>query len=538
MRISCCKYILLFVLICLPISFSYWSTKVSKINFSKFADWISQTNSIVHFGNLWNDLWWLVFVTWQKSISWWVDISWINCLQQLKGYYSVWTMWLTLLPLDSETLNEFKALWLTSNLKLEWWLYTMCQWYQDSILWQVKLTTSTSTRYITSWVKINHTNNALIWWFTNAFQFYNKRPIWLVHDSLLWVWFIWGKVNKVWVDETWKSKQMSWFDFLVTQTNNWIKMNNLIQEITKDEIKIKNHLKETGNPPLFISNWLINSVLLKIWVLGSFNVSQSWIWKANFQEWSNSLSQVDSNNNYESFNMASSTNTQTSSVLNNIQKSTDLICRNKWINVTNTVTISSNWLHCYKSDWTYRVEVVSNLIQNKDSKTTIVLSWKWARLLFKKSQFWEWNLNVFVDQWFLMIDDGIDLVNVDESWKYTASPSYTKWAMLRWMFYVRWLITWYSSWNIWTFTHRMYFRWNVVSYNSIYEPTENMKTFLKTLLNNSNINDYINLQWIFTWSCSWTWLNSWSDWSNCWGQSKRASKSLVFIKDEIQSLFK
>lgn len=535
MNFKVIKKLLFVILFALSINFSFW---LSKINFSRFADWISQTNSIVHFGNLWNDLWWLIFVTWQKSIPWWVKVQWINCLQQLKWYYSVWTMWLTLLPLDNETLVDFKGIWLTSNLQLDWWLYTMCEWYQDSIIWQVKLTTSTSTRYITSWVKLDYKDNSLVWWLTNSFQFYNKRPIWLVHDSLLWIWFIWWKVNKTWTDTNSITKQMSWFDFLVTQTNSWIKMNALIQEITKDEIKIKNHLKETWNPPLYISNWLINSVLLKIWVLWSYNVSQIWLWKADFKEWSNSLSQVDSNNNYESFNMGSSNNTQTSFVLNNIQKSSDLLCRNKWKEVTNTIKITNQWLHCYKSNWSSNVEVDTNLIQNPNSNTTIVVSWVGSKLIFKQSQVWKWNLNVFVDKWLLLIDNWINLVNIDVNWNYVATASYTKWAMLRWMFYVRWLISW-SNWsNLSEFNHRMYFRWNVVSYNSIYEPADSMKKFLKSLLNNNNIDDFINLQTIFTWSCWWTTESLSSDWVKCWWTSKRASKSLVFINDEINNMFK
>ncbi|MEF2175839.1 MAG: hypothetical protein V3575_05180 [Candidatus Absconditabacteria bacterium] len=535
MNFKVIKKLLFVILFALSINFSFG---LSKINFSRFADWISQTNSIVHFGNLGNDLGGLIFVTGQKSIPGGVKVQGINCLQQLKGYYSVGTMGLTLLPLDNETLVDFKGIGLTSNLQLDGGLYTMCEGYQDSIIGQVKLTTSTSTRYITSGVKLDYKDNSLVGGLTNSFQFYNKRPIGLVHDSLLGIGFIGGKVNKTWTDTNSITKQMSGFDFLVTQTNSGIKMNALIQEITKDEIKIKNHLKETGNPPLYISNGLINSVLLKIGVLGSYNVSQIGLGKADFKEGSNSLSQVDSNNNYESFNMGSSNNTQTSFVLNNIQKSSDLLCRNKWKEVTNTIKITNQGLHCYKSNGSSNVEVDTNLIQNPNSNTTIVVSGVGSKLIFKQSQVGKGNLNVFVDKGLLLIDNGINLVNIDVNGNYVATASYTKGAMLRGMFYVRGLISGSNGSNLSEFNHRMYFRGNVVSYNSIYEPADSMKKFLKSLLNNNNIDDFINLQTIFTWSCGGTTESLSSDGVKCGGTSKRASKSLVFINDEINNMFK
>lgn len=564
------------VLSCVFLWVSFWNQNWFpwfSLNFQDFSDTMSDKFSEIHFWFNWTDYWGALFVTEFKDANETISIAWtsntVTCEKKLRWYYWNPIRWSMVFPLSQEDLTYWKNAPHNAydNITLDWWFYSDCLWYTNSIIWQVNyyykwerlfsivVWRKASSRWLVDWNQ----------WFANSFQLYQwVTPIGLLFDSTLWLWMVWAHIvtwsNLNYV--TWATSYTQWFWTVVDRINNWNGVNKFVSSIKDWIVDFKNWTSEIKWRRWDVTAFIASSV---VWVLWWYNLG---------------LGAVTSNENYVSNvqKMWSLTDNwwwydqrayyiwsqnELSKRLNTLRKNSEELCKWRWISLNSATDITiwtsaSNlreWeLNCFDSsntDQEIKILLDQDLTLNW-KETTIVTKWGEFNMIITKNQVNNWHINVFIDWWILSILDSAgtwNLVYMNWDWEYSSSANVAMWSIIKWNFDINWLIWGWKSWSMatsaeawfWAYSHKLYIHWSMSSLNTIEEAKSERISLIDELLSdlfNSNpvYSSIINLKYTFTRRCEDA-TAKWTDGAPCsvMATDKWAHNSLVVINKNYQN---
>lgn len=548
------------------------------LDFTDFTATMGEKFQEIHFWHLWSDFWGGLFITELQNVSETITINStsysVTCQQKLKWYYRNPMRWSNLVfPISQDDLTYRKGQSATNyqNLTLEWWFYTNCSWYQDSIIWQVSYKYNGTNMFsIVAW-RYYDTSNWLIdqtKWFANTFQYYNwVTPIWLLFDSSFELGMVWAQIVTGATTDAMKlitaSTDTNWFIKLVTWFNNWNWVNKYIEKIEDKLVYFINWWDR-----VYWKRWNINTIINKN-VIGVLWTQSVWAWavsnKWNLQTATKQLSTYkwDSYNQI-SYSLWTNFNSFASS-RNTIKKNGEAMCKWKWIKLSSTTTIttsSSNFkkweTNCYDSsgnDSEVKI-IIDSDITTDWAVTNIMTKWSQFALIITTSQVNNWYINAFIDGWILAIQDKDsgsnpwNLVAFDWNWEYSSSSTIAKWFLLKWNFFVNGLIWWWQSSNLGdtsssafkAYRHKLYIHGSLWSLNTIEQPSAQRTTLIESLLTNlmvkSVFENIIDLRNAFAWRCTEN-TSVWTDWTTCSASSldQWSSNALIVINKSLVNKF-
>jgi len=503
------KKVIVFICFFLGVGLSYARYN---INFNWLPGSFQKKLVWVHFQWWWNNFWWMFFVTEEKKIQKQVNIilggkKILNCKMQLKWYYYNWLHWQILYPLDKWTRSFWANLapeyysWLT----ITWWFYTLCNNDIHSIYGQIIYKFKNKKLFtLQVWLKYNTDKNEVIFDFARNFQVIQWKILGLIYDSVYWLWFIWWKV--VW----WNEK----FNELVNVLNDTELKTMVISDLNKKEDIILSKWSKTFR--IIPEYWI--SLISKLFTLWLMNIWRNWQNISDWIVWN--FTQNLSSKHTIFTNMK---NVTISKVLNLAKKNAEILCRWKRSKKYGVVNINnvSNKIMCIQWD-NLTININEDLTIN-NQKTYIIVKWNINKVIFKKSQTWEWNINVFVNNWYVLFDNKINLQTV---W-------YTSWAVFKWNIIVNWLIWWSEKWDFSVFNHKLYLYGSLISLNKIVENYSTKKYLTRLLW--KNINNLYLITEVFWWRCLDRW--KWIDWVDCSNLNEKYNfYSLITIKKNYKNI--
>jgi len=457
----------------------------------------------VHFKAGWNNYGWYFFVTRFKDISSspvsitispWNEIT--NCKEQIEWYYYNSLHWQTIYPLDNDSKNYWKSLNSDyySGLNIIGWLYSSCNGDPNSIYGQIIYKKWIKKLFsVQAWFKYTYTGNKINWEFTNNLQQVYKdgysNIIWFLYDSVSGIWFVGWHVNN-------KFKEL-------VNTMNTQKVNNVITSLWD---KIWNIVWANIVPMYWIWIW---TRLLVEWLL--------WVW----------INKGNNSSIFKSFEKNTKKKTifvkwnlsNISDVMNKLTKNSDIICRwnrNKRTNLSKITSLDNDiWKTiCIKTDNSI-ITITDDLTLNWKN-TNIIVKWKQNRLILKSSQSWPGNVNIFIDNGYVLFDNNMNLESIDGNWNAIDVGWVTSWVIFNGNLYVKWLLAWYDELTntIGKFNHKLYIHGSIASYNTI-GVSDSRNKYLMWLWLKAEFADIANT---FNWNCIWL---KWTDWVNCWNPNDK-----------------
>lgn len=460
----------------------------------------------IHFKWWWNDFGWLMFITKLETLENGEDIILgsnirTNCRQLVRWYYRNAMRWLVVYPLDKKTLDFWKNQNNNyyKNLTISGWFYTLCDENPDSIYgqiiyklnWQKLFELYAWRTYDSSTNKITDSN------FRENFQKVQQDKILgLIYDTSFGVWFVGWKV---------KTK----FEDLVNALNNsWVK-----DTITKiDFVKIENTVNADIEPIYWIQ------LSIKLWLIGLINISQSINLK--LYKWFESILKVKRQSILYKTKLV-----DIWKVLNNYRKKIEYVCRSNWIYKDEFYSSDAGWVYCIR--WDNMTIYIKGDLTNQNKQTDIIVVGKGNKVVIKKSQWWDWWLNIFLDNGYVMFDNNIDYdYLINGNWMIDYVNPVTSWAVYHGNIVVNWLLVWTDNGNNPTdFKHKLYIYGLFNSLNTLWD-LPSREQYLRDLGLDPA---YMDLFKVFSWDCLPN--GKWTDWVNCSDSNdKYADKSIIVIK--------
>ena len=466
------------------------------VEFNWLADIFKNKLVWVHFKWWGNDFGWMMFVTKLKdlnsseeiSLSPSQKISW--CKKQLRWYYwsALWG-WV-IYPLDEQTLNFWK--WVNSSfyngLQIEGGLYTACDGDPTSIYWQIIYKKNWKIIFaLNAGFKYDVEGNTINWssGFANSFQIYDWKTIGLIYDSRFGIGFVGGKVVTKWKD--------------VVNYLNDHKVSKFVTNLT--ETAIENEVGANIIPiywewldPQLAVRWLMNLYTSK------FSNNQQLYTRLTTNKYKTVVL------NWKILNI--------SRVLNDARRKVEKICQWQWEEIdwsyNKIIWIESKWKTiCLKWDgW----EIIVNVDLTDDGDVTnIFVKWQNNKVIIKKSQTGPGYVNIFVDNWYVMFSNSINLLPINGEGNIDATNTVTSGAVFNGNVLVNWLVVWTDNDNLTWFKHKLYWWWSLASLNTVWENQSRQKYVGSFLW--SEAKNYVDITKVFKWQC----LDDgkWTDWVNC-----------------------
>lgn len=520
--------ILFFVWLC------FWFSSANTWNNLIFS-WIDKLIDYwafeIHFNAGWNDFGGVIIVseaTWNQNM----DIKHPNgniiasgCKNQLRWYY--WNPFRGLLPLDDTTKNSVSWNW-RNNLNLDWWFYTNCStWDEWGIIEQhvygdIEYTIEWEKFNLQIWRKYDFNSNYYDGTsssnYTNTFIYsqidsfgsidessgIHPIPLWLIYDEWFGIWWAWCQFQTWVVDfedvvNFFNDNQYQLYDHL--SATNW--QNSKIDEITIE-------LDPTTQKKCKINKDFIKDKILSI------------VWLYSISKWTENHSQVanrvgarwnDENTSLWSISWL----LNISDILNKVNKTSEQVCKTFEPFGNNDILNIVEWeINCFEwwgnNDWI----INWNLVDWWKETTIIVKNWN---LVITEPQAWNWNLNIFVNEWLLKLENQSnqsDLKPFDkDTWKVANNWTYRAF-VIKWNIVVKWLIVWTDNWanNIVPFDHRLLVNGTLASLNTVWKPKINRINYVNSLFTIPFDEDQIDLYEMLKWRC-----NAW------WGASNETSRT-------------
>lgn len=516
------KYFLSIILCIWLFFYLNYSNWLILLNFNSILEWMSNRFSNVHFALWWNNfLWWIIWLnsntlTTPITINYWWSSK--VCYKQLDWIYFNSARWLRTWPMTSWSLSFLKTYNSSyNNLNLSWWFYSACNWEPFSIYWIIEYTKNSHKTYLIWWVTMDaNWNKYTSTWFSQNFQYMNWTvPIWYIFDSQWWIWFVWWEFSwNVYTSSINMLNNWSWINQIFNSSWNILTANIWWTIYTADGSSI---------------NWWINT-MSKLWILWILWFSRSWAVDAVRQAIISNIWRRE-NTNSQKISFVDWWQVNFKNSLNYLKKKTYYLCN--WKRTTDNITTSPwNWqIFCY--DWSWWNWDQSININTFQWKTVIV---KNANLTLTNLSLNNWSIDIFVDEWNLILENSAPDSDFNMYWEEVTSNWVTEWIKIVWNIFVNWLLLW--DWSNNTFNHKLYIYWKLMSLNTLWEPTNQRKTFVNETINDwNNYDDKIKIDNVFDWTCDvieWIW-NDWVDCSITWDIYKY--NSLIIIDRENDSLF-
>ena len=490
---------------------------------SNLSEWLDNKFSYIHFG-LWGNnfisgIFWLPAEDLAEKEL--VNIEWVpsawerKCLKRVRWIYFNSVRWLRLFPLDLKTQDMLWALWTWyDTLDTEWWFYTACEGDVTWIYGVIKHRVNWYDRYLVSGTKYDILGNKydptdLV----KSFEYFNwSTPLWYMFDSAWWIWFVWWNM-------------ITWSEIILTAINNWESINEIFSIDNAWDIVAKFSWVDKI-PKELRGTWLDTTSKIDV----EWNVMSS-LWSvdnANVQTLSSNKKLVVVNNKVINI----------SQVLGRVKKNANQLCQGAWVteNYYNSRTPKQNTV-CINSSREFKINTTKSSFNSKFSWRSIVMKW-WWNVVIQWGSMSEWQtMEIFVDEWNIIIEDMTPDVWFDVEWNpvpLTSSDAVTSGTNLIWIFIANWLVLGRSS-NGNVFEHKMYIRGQMVSLSTLWRPKDERKDHVKNVIwtiNYNNYKDNIDLTKVFTWSCdvtNWRWTdNAWCD--NINDKYRYNSLILVFKK--------
>lgn len=426
-----------------------------------------------------------------------------ECSQMVKWVYYNAERWERLWPLDSKTLRAFgmDKDWLT----MEWGFYTSCRnkGYSDEIQKCVEKTDEKEETYLECINRVNEKysatygiygyieheykwmKTALVAWvdyeITNASPWIwvkknsnlsetfqrldNLKPLWFIYDTNGGLWFVGCKAKENWLktvvkafnDEKGKEESAQIVGLFVDDPNTG---------------RIYYQNDEDGKVLECNDLWSAEDSLL--------NFVVEWLMKIQDTQWSTMNNMTDKKiQNFASYNITNG------SVINDVQKKAEELCRWKWITNINNVKNSNDKIICFNPTNRIPINAQAENLKNK----TIIAKNANVEVVPSKDIIYD----IFVDGWYLVINDSNVnnyLFNnqwfiIDNGKKYTTSVDMKDyineewasikdfgwiWVNLKGTFIVNGLIRWKNPFD--SLQDKYFVHGKLISLNS-YEELEN-----------------------------------------------------------------
>lgn len=440
--------------------------KFSDINIQSLENKFSP----VHFTAPGNNFGWSIFWLPSKSIipttiktnSWWKKI----CTKLVRWLYFNSQRGKRLRPLDEETrqlLIQQNERY--NNISIEWWLYTTCDsWSNYGIFWAITYTLWNKKSYIVAGTQLDYQNNEIQATMANNFQYFdNKIPLGYIYDSNGGIGYVGGSLTG--------------HQDLINFLNNGGSINSWFMyswtTVVSNDPKRTTSIESGNNATETMRNLIVQ------WSVGlstTMNESERNSLGGNFQN---------------KTVLYSSTDINSSTVINNARQKTQKLCQGKILNPDLTTT--TDMIICYSTG----IHIDLSKEDTYKNKTIIV---KNGNITL------EGNMNktspaldIFVDKWLVYLPDtNSQLFN--QEWFPDTNGTY-QWCYLKWNFIINGLVVWWTPGNEAAFTHRLHIQGKIALLNTPFEPSPEKITQIENMFEPALYTHFINLQNIFTRTC-------------------------------------
>jgi len=493
--------IVLFVYYVLSFSYSW------NIEFQNLNDFLKDKVSIIHFNSWWDDFPWVIIWTEWNNLDEKAEIKLWNqkvvyCWNKLNGFYWNAVRGNRIYPLSTELLefvkNDLDYTWY-DNLNMSWWFYTACEWLKDEhvIVWEISWTHNWYRTLLQAWWKYDFSTSADDTGentFENNLQILNgQTAVWFIYDSFAQVGFLWWSLKNC-------SKEKV-KDMLNGIYNNNKSISDYFM-ITWSNLILKNDTYECN-----VSEQNLWSVIdiLSSWALRWIaNISQTNTNKSNFFAIFQNIGKEKGSSSQKSFAI-NGDEIRLNTVINDLRKNSSKLCSNSWVSPSfsdfKKDIVCIDWKLSSNTNKNIVIQIHDSDYQNKPiivKNANVILSW-YSMTDPKKF------LDIFVENWKIMISNDIGLTNFDKNWNVVSSWSswmVTSWVNINWYLFDWWYITWLSGDSESPFVHKLYIKGKVISLNSIWVSTTKRIDLLNKIFNlNTIISKDINLMSIFNWKC-------------------------------------
>ena len=440
-----------------------------------------------------------------------------KCIKQLGWIYYNAARWARLRPLDETTLHDlqdsnpnYSALTMTGGF------YTACStsWSEYSIFGYIEyfLTENNviSPSYLIAWTALDYAQNSYTPLFKNNFQYFNNQtPLWYLWDS------VWGIGFVGW--------EISGSDTLIDYLNGTGSINSAF----------------ALNPDLVsVSTWW------SVW-FGS-GTAQDTMWRLLVQGntiLSNAVSIVEKiallGNIEKRTVLLSSTDINSSTVINAAKKNSETLCRGAWyITAGTTIGNSSKKVLCYKNSPNLVIDLAAS--STYKDKTIIVKKWN---LTLKG------NMNSTSPTLDIFIDEGNLYINPDTSSRISFNiqgfPATTgivnEGEFLKGNFVINGLLLGGDPSNIDSIKRKLHLQGKFVSLNTpLSEPSQGRVTQVTDTLWTTDYNQRIGLETLLAWRCNLQWSGNentaiWQSQSACGWDGKITTTPLVILDGNFPS---
>lgn len=496
-------------------------TLATTLTFVSIPVWFTGTPK-VHFSASWNDFLWTLLIDSIEILSTWqvITLSWVSktCNKQLHWLYYNSARWNRVWPLDQSALDQLKEINpnYSGNLTVKGWLFTECT---NSDTWSIfgyvehvwTKNWHTMDYYLMAWVWLDYATNKYKKVFANNIQVFDVTQgisfLWFIRDNYGWIWLAWWPSSlEYWTDNL--INFLNWTGTIKTAfTYSWNSITSNNRNLI-DWRKFKLEYLELGGTNFF---W-------NLFVRGT-------VWISNSYKDTNTISTT-TQSEALLFNLS---DTNVSTLVNTARQKASTLCRDRWTWSSILPASSNASILCYKNT-NLTIDMVAD--KNKYWNKTIVLNS--GNVFLKKSMESDFNsLELFLDKWILLLEKPVlNLESFNQNW-YVDGAANFKANFLKWVFIVNWLIiwTWVGGNNI--FPHKLLIHGKVTSLNSP-EPTQKRKDQVFNLLW-AWYEDLIDLDNIFTWTCSYGWTGS--DATRCEWTWDAVTKPFVLI-DKLDNSMK
>ncbi len=520
------KVLFVLILFLYTFVFSNWIYLV----ITKLAEWLANSFVPIRFVNWWNHFAGALFITNIEDENQKICIN-NNCKichKKLRWFYWSHGHSFFIWPLTEDDKKFINSISFNSNfysnLSLNGWFYTACEWEPESVYGYIDYKYNNSSLFkIYAGLKANkNINFKPDRFFSKNLQYVQWQALFgLITDTVAWIWIVWTNDSQIdnYVDLFIDWANNTWINNFVSITSDWKFFVNMWQ-----------NKRFTLN-----SNFLWNQVWNVLAFRGVYSVTDSTYDDVKDLFVLNVWRERGSSKQYSIYVDKATF----SKVINKIRKKAEYVCRWRWQNLSlweswldwwdNIICINANnnSLNVYGDNCLNDIWCITN-------KTLIVKNWN--IVLKGWSIVWSNFVNIFVDGGNLIVDIN-DLVSIDGDGDYNLSNAVTSGVYINGDIFVNWLLLWPNSPY---FDHKLYINWRALFLNTIGEPTDKRVSFVNYIVwdnalwnvNDNNFSDdkeYVNLNKVFRRRCDFA-SGKWSDGVKCWDSDDKYSLYSIILK--------
>jgi len=461
------------VLIILVLMFWLVFTNAFDFSIPGLADIFKSKVVALHFWNVGNNVKWFMVITYKKKLDTPVDIqvgvTTIKCNYQLRWYYYNPGHWEDkLYALDNATLS---AWWGSVGYTMDGWLYVSCDsWDPNAVYGKITYKSWSTILYqLIAGTKYDSSTNDIDSQFADNLEYWTVPGVvmaGLIYDSMYGIWFVGGEVSV-------------WFSQIIDSLNT-----QKVSEVFHSNF----------------SNTIWASITIPFTSSADSSIAIEWLANLSSQSYKNFDTvnfQKNLLNQWWHQKVLSVKVVNISQIINRLRKNTNNLCRWKWQDI-DEIDSSYVWkLVCIKP--TFSVVNISSNLASSWKWTTIVVKWDWKKVVVQKSQTGNGYVNLFLDNWYVVFSNSMNLVKIDWNGNYNTHNYVTSGAYYKWDIMVNGIIAGAdNAGNLSSFAHKLYIKGRLVSLNTIGDNMDRNDMITNTLWLDST---YVNLLKWFNWYC-------------------------------------